>query len=110
MELREPGRATADATGRAVATVQPLRAFEYWSVQRLTVENTSSVNVPLCKVYRGSIAPTNLVDGTYTGTFDVSELSTPLTIQNGELLLAEWTGCDVGSQCTFTVTGSRLRT
>ena len=109
MELTESGRATADATGRAVASVQALRAFEYWSVTRMTVENTSITNVPTCKVYRGSIAPTNLVDGTYTGTFDVSDLSNPITVQNGAALIAEWTGCDVGSQSTFTVGGSRLK-
>jgi len=107
MELNESGRAVADANGRAVATIQPLRAFESWRVNRTTVENSSTVNVPVCKIYRGSIAPTNLIDGTYTGTFDVS--GTEYTVPNGMAVVAEWTGCDVGSQCTFTLAGQRMR-
>lgn len=106
-ELDESGRATADANGNARITLQPLRAFEFWQIDRMTVQNSSTTLVPLCKVYRSSVDPTKLVDGTFTGTFDVSD--TQLTLPNAMPLIADWTGADPGSSCTFTVAGKRLR-
>lgn len=107
MDLDESGRAVADANGTAQVTLQPLRAFESWDVTRMTVQNTSVTNVPLCKIYRSSVAPTNLVEGTFSGNFDVSD--SRIALPNGASLIAEWTDADPGSDCTFTVAGKRSR-
>lgn len=48
-----------------------------------------------------------LVDGTHTGTLDQSD--TLLELANGEALICVWEGADVGSQCTYTVQGSKTR-
>lgn len=113
-ELNESAFATVDATGRATATIQPLRAFEEWRVRKMTVQNNSTVLVPTCRVYRGSEAASNLEDGTFTGTMDSSE--TDITLRSGERLIAVWegvdvgsAGADVGSRCTFSVRGDISR-
>lgn len=104
-ELHESASATADANGRAVAKVQPMRAFEKWNIDGYSVASTSSVLVPTVRIYRGSENPSSLVEGTYSGNLDHSD--TKLTLMNGEALLAVWSGADVGAQCTFKITGTR---
>lgn len=105
--LFESNTGVADASGRAVARVQPLRAFEKWNITRLAVSSTSSILVPTARIYRGSETPSRLVDGTHTGTLDQSD--THLDLANGEALICVWEGADVGSQCTFTVEGTKER-
>lgn len=102
-ELFESNDGTADASGRAVATLQPLRAFERWRVKRMTVQSTSTTLVPTCRVYRGAESASRLVDGTHTGTLDHSD--TDLSLQNGESMIAVWEGADVGSICTLSIEG-----
>lgn len=106
-ELFQSADGTADANGRAVATLQPLRAFENWRVRRMTVQSTSSTLVPTCKIYRGAESPSRLVDGTYTGTLDHTDTDLPL--HNGESLIAVWEGGDVGSICTLSIEGDISR-
>lgn len=105
--LFETDTGVADANGRAVARVQPLRAFETWDIRRMAVSSTSSTLVPTARIYRGSENPSMLVDGTHTGTLDQSD--TQLSLANGEALICVWEGADVGSQCTFTVQGDKNR-
>lgn len=105
--LFESNTGTADATGRAVARVQPLRAFETWNVRRMAVSSTSSVLVPTARIYRGSENPSMLVDGTFTGNLDQSD--TQLDLANGEALICVWSGADVGSKCTFTIQGEKSK-
>lgn len=105
--LFESDTGVADAAGRAVASVQPLRAFETWNIRRMAVSSTSSTLVPTARIYRGSENPSMLVDGTHTGNLDQSD--TELALANGEALICVWSGADVGSQCTFTVQGSKER-
>lgn len=102
-ELFQSADGTADANGRAEATLQPLRAFETWRVKRMTVQSTSSTLVPTCRVYRGAVSASRLVDGTYTGTLDHTD--TDLALHNGERLIAVWEGADVGAVCTLSIEG-----
>lgn len=114
LPLRESGSATVDSSGRAVVTVQPLAAFETWRVRRITVQNTGTVLVPFCRVYRGNQSMSGLVDGTFTGTMDTSDCD--ILLQSGEALIAVWegettgsAGADVGSSCVMTLEGTRER-
>lgn len=107
MNLFESANAVADANGRAVASLQPLRSFELWKIKRMTVQSTSTTLVPTCKIYRGAETASALVDGTHTGTLDHSD--TDMQLRNGEALLAVWEGGDVGSTCTITIEGDSLR-
>jgi len=112
--LRQSLSAPVPANGQARVTLQPLRAFEVWEITRMTVTNTSTVLVPTCRVYRGSVTPSAIVDGTFTGTMDTSAVS--MRLENGEMLIAVWEGtavgtpgADVGSVCTFTLEGESVR-
>jgi hypothetical protein len=112
--LRQSAFATVDASGRGIANIQPLRAFERWEIERVTVACTSSTLVPTCRIYRGAVAAGNLIEGTFSGRQDTSDTKTML--ENGELLIAVWegkdvgtAGADVGSQCTLTVEGRSVR-
>lgn len=106
IELRENVTVTADAAGRAVATLQPLRAFESWRIRGITVASTSTTSIPEARVYRGSESPSSLVDGTFTGTLDHSSVTVEL--HNGERLICVWSGVDVGAQCSLTIQGERV--
>lgn len=106
-DLHESESGTADANGKATATLQPLRAFERWAIKRMTIQSTSSTLVPTCKVYRGNETPSSLIDGSHTGTLDHSD--TNIELQNGERLLFVWEGGDAGSVCTATIEGTTRR-
>jgi hypothetical protein len=101
--LHSSASATANAQGIATATIGPGRATERWYITRLTVSSNSTVLVPTARVYRAVVSTSTLIDGTHTGTLDHSD--TNLKLQPGENILAQWTGADVNSVCTFVVEG-----
>lgn len=103
--LQDTANGNADANGRVELTLQPLRYGETWHVTRMTVQSSSSTLVPTAKVYQNSAEPSNLADGTYTGTFDTS--TTSITLHNGERLLCVFEGADPGARCTFNIFGER---
>lgn len=105
LPLTEGKQATADANGRAVVTLQPLRAGEDWHITRSSVFNAGTVKTPSCTTYRGIESPTTVIEGTYSGRLDSSD--TPIELRNGERLLFVFSGCDVGSNCSATVDGTR---
>lgn len=105
--LYESGNAVADSAGRAVCTVQPLQAFEKWHVTKVTVQNSGTTLVPMCRVYRGSETPSRFIGGTFSGQMDASDENFHLS--SGERLLAVFSGADVGSRCVLTVEGEKSR-
>jgi hypothetical protein len=105
--LNESRTATADGNGRAIAQLGPLRSFESWEIKRTTVSSTSTTLIPTARVYRGAIAPSRLIDGTYTGTLDTTQ--TDMTLTSGDSVVAEWTGADVGSSCILIIEGEATR-
>lgn len=107
-ELYESGSGVANAQGKAIVRLQPLRAFEDWHVQRVSIQSTSSTLVPTFKLYKGSETPSSFIGGTFTGNLN-SDPQLDLTLMNGESLLGVWEGGDVGSTCTMTITGTKNR-
>lgn len=103
--LYETKTATVLADGTATVQLQPLRAFENWFISRMTISSTSTALVPTLKVYRGSVNPSQLIDGTYTGTLNQSD--TAIDLPNGQAIIAQWTGATPGTTCTFTVQGRK---
>lgn len=108
-EIIKSGRVTAGSDGIATTQLGPERAGESWVVKRMSVTSTSVTLVPTCKVYRGRVVPSAIIDGTYTGTFDINDLSSPIQLLPGDILTAQWTGSDVGSTCVFTLEGTSSR-
>jgi hypothetical protein len=97
---------TADSTGKATCSVQPLRAFENWRITNTGISSSSVNNVPTFKLYRGSESPTNLVAATYSATFNNN--NDVIDLNNGERLLGVFEGADVGSVCTMNVSGDKI--
>lgn len=106
-ELFTSGDAVADANGRAEVRMQPLTAFERWRVARMTIHSDSSTLVPTLRVYRGGVSNSAMVDNSQTGTLDHSD--TNLLLRNGEPLIFEWTGADVGATCTAIIEGDVIK-
>jgi hypothetical protein len=104
--LQKSNTVAANAAGKAVCQVQPLRAFERWRITNLSVSSTSTNLVPTVKLYRNSETPSALIDGSYTGTFNSRSDETFLEV--GERLLAVFEGSDVGALCTVTITGETV--
>jgi hypothetical protein len=105
LTLNEGRQATADASGRAVITFQPLRSGEDWHITRSSIQNAGAVNTPECRTYRGIESNTTLIEGTYNGSLD--SYDTVIDLRNGEPLLFVFSGCDVGSRCSATIDGTR---
>lgn len=93
----------ADAAGKAVIRLQPMRAFETWHITNTSVQSTSTVKIPTVKTYKGSESASRFIEGSYVGTFNAS--GTVIDLPTGVALLAVFEGCDVGARCTVTVTG-----
>lgn len=106
--LHESARATAGADGRAIATLQPLRSFENWQINHITVSSDSVTLKPTAKIYRGVESPHTLENGTYSGSFDVDRAA-DMQLLTGQTLLCVWEGCDVGATCVVSVSGEILR-
>lgn len=98
--------AVVDASGRAVARISNLVAFERWTVTRWTVSSTSTTETE-ARVYRNQESPSNFVEGTYSGRQDASD--TNQAIGSGEHLVCVWSGATPGSRCVFTINGERGR-
>jgi hypothetical protein len=98
---------TATATGAGIATVQigPNLPSETWHITNSAVTTTSAA-VSRVKVYRGTVTPGNVVDGSNTGNLDASD--TVYNLRAGDFLTVQWTGATPGAQCTFTVGGTRV--
>jgi hypothetical protein len=106
MELHESATAVANSAGKAIARLQPLRAFEKWFVESVAIQSTSTVKSPTFKIYKGSESPSSLVGGTFTGALNSDpQFNRPLG--NGEVLLGVWENCDVGASCTMTIEGTK---
>lgn len=108
--LYESKPAVAAATGRAVATLQPLRAYERWNIRKVSIQCQSPLSVgaavPIFKLYRNSEAPMNLIEGTLTGDLNSSDMD--IWLETGEALIGVWSGADVNSQASMTIQGDRL--
>lgn len=105
--LAESQTAVAGADGIARVSMGPLRSFERWDVRTTTVASTSSTLVPTARVYRGAESPSRLIDGTYNGALNTTDVA--YSLRSGEKVVTVWTGCDVGAQCTVTLEGESVR-
>lgn len=103
-ELFDSKTGVADASGKAILDLVPLRSFEKWIITRMTIHSTSTTLVPTCKVYRGSETPSRMVDNSASGSLDHSD--THLQLNTGEHLIVVFEGADVGSQCTIVIEGT----
>lgn len=104
--LNTAGVATVAANGIATVVLGP-GVGQRWLIKTAAVSTSTSVLVPLCKLYvGGGITPleNNLIDGTYSGNLDSTDLA-EFPISNGQKIIAQWTGADVGAKATLSIFG-----
>lgn len=74
---------------------------QVWEYERFSVRCTSTATSAV-RVYVGSEADANLVDGSDSGNLDVADNSAPVRVGPGEVLRIVWSGTpDNGSVCSF---------
>lgn len=93
--------------------LSPNRYGETWIVERVTVQNTSVLKVPTASIYRGVLNPSALVDATQNGAYDVDDLSTPIVMSRGEIVIIQFTGCEAppfaGQMSSIVYLGGQVR-
>lgn len=88
------------------AYLQPQRFGEVWTVERVTTQAiyTSSsgqrvtlggVLMPTISIYHGIISASTLIDQTQNGMQDTDDLSSPLTLTNGQNIIIQWQNVQV---------------
>lgn len=107
VRLEESGSVVLDAGGDG--TVELLVPYsQRWHVSRITVSTVIQIPpIPRAVVYRNSVAAAAIVDGTYTGSQDTSDLNTPAVFEGGEKIVVRWTDGTVGDTATVNVAGVR---
>lgn len=88
-----------DATGAGQVSIQVTGGD--WVINRQGVQVTSHVKEPIAKTYRGTVSDATFLDGSYTGSNDVSD--TRHVFQQGEYITCAWSGGDVGARATFSI-------
>lgn len=78
----------ANGTGVAVLEVTAPQGAD-WLVQRISVASSAAGTV---RAYVGAEASENIVDGTASGGFDISDNAQPILVSAGETLRLVWTG------------------
>jgi hypothetical protein len=98
---------TLNASGNGTVTLGPQIAKEHWQVASATVSVSTNVKESQCSVFLGTTPVSSTLYGqTETGsTGDTCTIGQD--IQSGQLVIAQWTGGDVGSVATMTLTGER---
>lgn len=98
---------TLSASGGGTCFVAP-SGSESWHVNRAAVvtnQGTSSPPFPVCAIYVDSAADANVLDKTYSGHLDATDLD--LHLEKGQRLVAVWTGGTAGTVATLSVFGTR---
>jgi hypothetical protein len=106
MRLEQSGSVLLDASGNG--TVEILVPYsQRWRITRITVSTVIQIPpIPRCVVYRNSIAASSIVDGTYTGSQDTSDMNSPTVFEGGEKIVVRWTAGTVGDTATVNIAGT----
>lgn len=92
-------------TGTATVTIGPYRYGESWYINLITSQIQSTHQSTL-KIYRGVISNTSIVAGTYSGNFDTASGGSNIELKNGDKLVFQWTGADIGADCQARIEGT----
>lgn len=106
LPLLENVQATADANGRATATIGPRRYGDSWNVKLLATV-TDSTNESQLRVYRGVEVNSAIVASTYSGNQDTAG-GNEIVVPSGDKLVFVWTNASVGAVCTCRIEGDLI--
>jgi hypothetical protein len=97
---------TADATGTATVTFDPVDTPFLWRVERMmTFCNTSPqpAGAQLLVYADASGLPIRIRDGSASPAMDVADESSPITLQPSNQLTVKWTGLAAGTKASISV-------
>jgi hypothetical protein len=103
-QLNTSGSVVLNAQGAGTVRLQNNKPFQKWKIDRLAVTTTTNTNEPQVKVYLDSVSEGNLLDGTYTGSNDSTDINTSLL--TGQSLVVVWSGGDSGAVATASIYGT----
>lgn len=86
--------AAAKADGQVVATIGTVPSDELWMVDLVRVKTAPSDVTSTAYVCRDD--PTQDIVGTATGAYDVADMSSPVHMPAGSVLLIVWKGVPAG--------------
>jgi hypothetical protein len=103
--LNTSARTTLDGTGSGRLELGPDSGPPYWNVTRLVVmtDRPGQAPVPQCSVFLDFEDANGLLDSTYDGSRDSTDVDVDLT--RGQHLIAVWEGGQAGDVATLSVTG-----
>lgn len=93
---------------RGSVTLQP-PGTERWHVTRAAVVTNQASTVttmPIASLYMDSISDQNLLDSTYTGARDATDLD--IILEKGQRIVCEWVGGVAASVATLSLFGTRI--
>lgn len=104
-KLKQTDTIQLDGNGNGEIEFGPVPAGREWMVARLQVFVDVDNPMPVASVYDGTPVVPNLVDATYTGAQDTSEMAGTPPMSASEVLTVRWTGGAPGANATATLTG-----
>jgi hypothetical protein len=103
--VRGNAQVTLDGAGNGAVSFGPGRHGVSWSIQRISVQTSTTTLVPEARVYRDSVGEATFISGTFVGSFDTDD-AIGQDLENGERLIVAWTGGDPGAMATATFYGT----
>lgn len=96
---------TLGASGSGRLELGPDNGPPYWNVTKVVVltSRPGLAPVPQCSVYLDAEDTNGLLDSTYDGSKDATDVD--VDVQRGQHLIAVWTGGQAGDVATLSVTG-----
>ncbi|MFJ2952939.1 hypothetical protein ACIO8H_35805 [Streptomyces sp. NPDC087226] len=96
---------TLDANGNGRLELGPDKGPPYWNVTKLVVmtDRPGLAPVPQASVYLDTEDANGLIDSTYDGSKDSTDVD--IDLQRGQHLIAVWSGGQAGDTATLSVTG-----
>lgn len=97
-----PSNVVLDGSGNGTLTFQPNGSNA--RITNLYVNVATSVAQAVCTMYKGQVAPSNIIDSTNSGSTGASAKGN-IDLTDGEILYVVWTGGDAGARAFATFTG-----
>ncbi len=95
---------TLDGSGKGTVILVP-NVGQRWKDCLVSVAVSSSNNVPEFRFYKGNVAQSSLVDGTFTGNLNSSDALHNVVIPPGVPVIGVWANGDPGASATMSIRG-----
>lgn len=96
---------TLDTNGNGVASIGP-NVGQHWVLGNIAVYVSTAVAEPQCAIYTNVVAPSNVIDATYTGSRNSTDSAKGIRLGPGQKVIAAWVGGDPGAVATVSIYGT----